>query len=203
MNVVDPSLPNSPTTSQTAPPAHPTTDMITTYRIDPSHSYIGFSIRHMMITNVHGEFERIGGVLTLDSSYLYNSKIAVEIDASSINTRDAQRDAHLRSADFFDVATYPTITFVSKTIDKRREGHFKIIGDLSMHGITREVEIISEPLSQEMKDPFGNVKIAVSATAKIKRKDFGLQWNAALETGGFLVGDDVNISLDIQFVKVG
>jgi len=170
------------------------------YQIDPSHSSASFSIKHMMIAKVHGGFEKMSGKLDFDPAKPEKANLEVAIDASSINTREPQRDTHLKSADFFDVAKYPEITFKSTSV-QGGGGELKVIGDLTIHGVTKQVTLDVEGPSQEMKDPFGNLKIGASATARIKRKEFGLTWNAALEAGGFLVGDDVSITLDVQFVK--
>lgn len=172
----------------------------TLWEIDPAHSSASFSIRHMMIAKVHGGFTRLSGSLRLDRQDLSRSSVEAVIDASSIDTREAKRDEHLRSADFFDVQKYPSIVFKSKRVRAGGDS-IRVVGDLTLHGVTREIELEVEGLDAEMKDPWGNVKIAASATTQIKRKDFGLSWNAALETGGVLVGDDVRITLDIQFVK--
>lgn len=171
-----------------------------TYTIDPSHSSANFSIKHMMIAKVHGGFEKLSGKLTYDPANPQSAEIEVRVEAASINTREAQRDTHLRSADFFDVEKYPELTFKSTRVEGT-VGELKLTGELTIHGVTRTVTFDVEGPSEEMKDPWGNSKIGASATAKIKRKDFGLTWNAALEAGGFLVGDDVSINLDIQFVK--
>lgn len=173
---------------------------MSTYHIDPSHSNADFTIKHMMIAKVHGGFEKLSGKFVYDPVSPEKSIVDVSIDAASINTREDQRDTHLRSADFFDVEKYPAITFKSSRFENREEG-LKVMGDLTIHGVTRPVVLDVEKPSEEMKDPWGNVKIGVSGTTKIKRKDFGLTWNAALEAGGLLVGDDVNITLDVQFVK--
>lgn len=174
--------------------------MTTTYVIDPAHSTANFSIKHMMIAKVHGGFEKLSGKLVYDPTSPEKSLVEASIEAASINTRDTQRDTHLKSADFFDVEKYPLITFQSRQMEKMADG-LKIVGDLTIHGVTKEVTLDVEGPTGEMKDPWGNVKIGASGTAKIKRKDFGLSWNAALEAGGFLVGDEVNITLDVQFVK--
>lgn len=176
------------------------TSGVTHWDIDPSHSSANFSIRHMMIAKVHGGFSRLSGSLCLDRNDVANSSIEAIIDASSIDTREPKRDEHLRSADFFDVQKFPSITFSSKRVVPSGEG-FRVEGELSIHGIIREVALEVEGPELEVKDPWGNVKIGASATTRIKRKDFGLSWNAALETGGVLVGDDVTITLDIQFVR--
>lgn len=174
--------------------------MSQTFQIDPSHSSASFSIKHMMIAKVHGGFQKMTGKLVYDAANPAKSSIEVSIEAASIDTREAQRDTHLRSPDFFDVEKYPTINFKSARVEKVDDG-LKVVGDLTIHGVTRSVTLDVEGPSVEMKDPWGNLKIGASATTKIKRKDFGLTWNAALEAGGFLVGDDVSIMLDVQFVK--
>lgn len=172
-----------------------------TYNIDPSHSSANFTIKHMMIAKVHGGFEKMSGQFKYDAANLANSSIDVTIEAGSINTREAQRDTHLKSADFFDVEKYPTLTFKSTRFLKSADGDLEITGDLTIHGVTNSVILKVDGPSEELKDPWGNAKIGASATTKIKRKDFGLTWNAALEAGGLLVGDDVNITIDVQFVK--
>jgi polyisoprenoid-binding protein YceI len=174
----------------------------TTWQIDPAHSSANFSVKHMMIAKVHGGFEKLSGKLIYDANDVSKSSIEAEIDAASINTREAQRDTHLKSADFFDVEKFPTIIFKSKRVEKAGADNLKITGDLSIHGITKEVVLDAEKMSPETKDPWGNIKIGTSAATKIKRKDFGLSWNAALETGGVLVGDDITIQLDLQFAKL-
>lgn len=173
---------------------------ISTWEIDPSHSSVGFSVRHMMIAKVHGGFTRLSGKLRLNRGDLSQSTVEAVIDAASIDTREAKRDEHLRSADFFDVQKFPSIAFRSKAV-RQDESGLVVVGDLSLHGVTREVTLAVEGLDSEMKDPWGNVKIGASASTRIKRKDFGLNWNAALEAGGVLVGDEISISLDLQFVK--
>jgi polyisoprenoid-binding protein YceI len=170
------------------------------YNIDSAHSSANFSVKHMMIAKVHGGFEKISGALTYNPEKLSESKVEATIETSSINTRDAQRDTHLRSGDFFDVEKYPTITFKS-TEFKRHGNDLKVAGDLTIHGVTQKVTLDVEGPTAEIKDPWGNLKIGLSANTKIKRKDFGLTWNAALEAGGLLVGDDISISLDMQFAK--
>ena len=174
---------------------------IQNWTLDPAHSSASFSIRHMMISKVHGGFTKLSGNLQFSSDDPSKSSIEAIIDASSIDTRETKRDEHLKSADFFDVAKFPSITFKSKRIERTSSNEFQIFGNLSMHGATKEITLAVEGLDAEMKDPWGNLKLGASATTKIKRKDFGLTWNAALEAGGALVGDDVSITLDIQFVK--
>lgn len=174
--------------------------MSNTYKIDPAHSTASFSIKHMMIAKVHGTFEKMSGILTFDAANPSQSNIEVTIEAGSINTHEAQRDQHLKSPDFFDIDQFPVILFKSTKVENSG-GEVKVTGDLTIHGVTKSIVLEVEGPSQEMTDPWGNIKIGASARTKIKRKDFGLTWNAALEAGGFLVGDDVSINLDVQFVK--
>ncbi len=172
----------------------------TTYSIDSSHSSAQFSVRHMMISNVKGEFSNVSGTIVYDPDNLADSSIEAVVDVNSINTREPKRDAHLKSADFFDVANYPTLVFRSKEI--RRNGDtLQAKGDLTMHGVTREVVLTIDGPTPEAKDPWGNLRFGASASTKLNRKEWGLVWNQALETGGVLVGDAVTITLDIEAVK--
>lgn len=173
---------------------------MSTWQIDPAHSSASFSIKHMMIAKVHGGFEKVSGQLQYDAAHPGQASIEALIEAASINTREAQRDAHLKSADFFDVEKFPTLSFKSKKVERDGDG-LKVTGELKIKDVSKEVVLEVEGPTPEIKDPYGNIKIGVSATTKIKRKDFGLTWNAALEAGGVLVGDDVNITLEVQFVK--
>ena len=173
----------------------------TKWNIDPVHSVAEFKVKHMMISNVKGQFPKVAGLLTLDESDLTNSRVEASIEAGSIETRDPQRDAHLKSADFFDIEKFPALSFVSSSIKQIRDGELAITGDLTIRDVTRKVLFTVEGPTLPAKDPWGNTRVAVSATTKINRKDFGLTWNAALETGGILVGDEVTITLDIQFVR--
>ncbi len=173
----------------------------TIWNIDPAHSVAEFKVKHMMIANVKGHFSKITGVLTRDESNVANSSVEVSIDAASIETRDAERDAHLKSADFFHVEKHPFLTFKSGEIKKVHDGELSVEGDLTIHGVARKVTFDVEGPTLPAKDPWGNTRIAVSASTKINRKDFGLSWNAVLEAGGILVGDEVTISLDVEFVK--
>jgi polyisoprenoid-binding protein YceI len=175
---------------------------VTAWRVDPVHSSAQFKVKHLMISNVKGEFTSIKGALHLDDNDVTRSTIEASIDAASINTRDPQRDAHLKSPDFFDVETFSVITFKSSSVSKKSEGNYAVTGDLTIHGVTRKVTLDVEAPSAPQKDPWGGTRIGLEATTKINRKDFGLTWNATLETGGFMVGDEVAIILDLQFVKV-
>jgi polyisoprenoid-binding protein YceI len=172
----------------------------TIYQIDSAHSSAQFTVRHMMISNVRGDFTKVSGTIAYDPADAANSTVEASIDAASIDTRDAQRDGHLKSADFFDVEKYPTLTFRSKAI-AADHGEWKVTGDLTIHGVTREAVLRVEGPTPEAKDPWGNARIGATATAKINRKDFGLTWNAALEAGGVLVGEEVKILIDLEAIR--
>lgn len=179
----------------------PLAALASTWTIDPEHSNMGFKVRHLMVSNVKGNFEKHTGAVELNDKDITKSRVEVTIDTSSINTNVQKRDEHLRSADFFDVAKYPTMTFVSKKIAKGDKGKLKVTGDLTLHGVTRQVVLDVEPLSGESKDPWGNIRRGTTASTKINRKDFGLVWNKALETGGVAVGDEVAITLEIEMIR--
>ncbi|HTM16772.1 MAG TPA: YceI family protein [Terracidiphilus sp.] len=172
-----------------------------TWNIDPVHTVAEFKVKHMMISNVKGQFKSVKGSLILDEADVTKSSIEATIEAASINTREEQRDTHLKSADFFDVEKYPTLTFRSTRVSRIGDGELAVEGDLTIHGVTRNVRFTVEGPTPPGKDPWGNTRVGLSATTKINRKDFGLTWNAALETGGILVGEEVTITLDVQFVK--
>ena len=172
-----------------------------TWTIDPDHSNIGFKVKHLMVSNVKGSFDKHTGMVEINDQDITKSKVEVSIDTSSINTNVQKRDEHLRSADFFDVAKHPTMTFVSKKVAKAGKDRLKVTGDLTLHGVTKQVVLDVAPLSRESKDPWGNIRRGTTATTKIDRKDFGLTWNKGLETGGVLVGDEVTITLEIEMIK--
>jgi polyisoprenoid-binding protein YceI len=172
----------------------------TTYKIDPAHSSAHFVIRHLMITNVRGGFSSVQGDVAYDPDNLGASSIDVTIDVNTLTTSDATRDAHVKSADFLDAEKYPTITFQSKTITKKGDD-LLAKGDLTIHGVTKEAVLEVEGPTGEQKDPWGNARVGASAVTKIKRSDFGLTWNAALETGGIMLGDDVKIELEVSLIK--
>jgi len=173
----------------------------TTWNIDPAHSVAEFKVKHMMISNVKGQFTGVTGVLSLDEADVTNSHVEVSVDAASISTGDAQRDAHLKSAEFFDAEKFPTLSFKSNRVVQKGDEELTVSGDLTIHGVTRNVEFRVEGPTAAAKDPWGNTRVGVSAATKINRKDFGLTWSATLETGGVLVGDEVTITLEVQFVK--
>ncbi len=174
--------------------------MKTTWKIDPAHSSAHFVVRHMMITNVRGGFSGVQGTVVFDPADLNGSSVDVTIDKSTLSTGDANRDAHVKSAEFLDVENYPTITFKSKKITKDGDG-LRIAGDLTLHGVTKEVTLNVDGPTEEQKDPWGNIRVGASATTKIKRSDFGLTWNAALETGGIMLGDDLKLELEVSLIK--
>ena len=177
------------------------TPSTTTWKIDPAHSAAEFKVKHMMISNVRGKFSGLGGTLTFDEGDVSKSKVEASIPLATINTGDEQRDGHLKSADFFDAEKFPAMTFVSTAIAQKEPGELAVTGELTLHGVTKPVTFAVEGPSLPGKDPWGNTRVGISATAKINRKEFGLTWNAALETGGMLVGEDVTITLDVQFTK--
>ena len=173
----------------------------TTYELDAVHSHVGFSVRHMMVSQQRGQFQGVTGTLTLDRDNLAASRVDVEIDAATINTHNTDRDNHLRSGDFFDVANHPKITFASRSAKLADDGELRVTGDLTIRGTTRSVTLTAEPVSADSKDPFGNIKVGTSITGRISRKDFGLVWNAVLETGGVALADEVKLMIDVQFIR--
>jgi polyisoprenoid-binding protein YceI len=170
------------------------------WSIDSAHTRAGFSVRHMMIANVHGQFEKVSGTVDFNEQDPARSSVDVQIEVASLNTRDEKRDAHLRSADFFDTEKYPVMTFRSRRAEKLSNSHGRLIGDLTIRGLTREVALDVEYTGQA-KSPWGTTSAGFTATAKINRKDWGLNWNVALETGGVLVGDTVTIQIEAEIVK--
>jgi len=177
--------------------ATPSATATAAWAIDPSHSVVELAVKHMMFSTVKGRFARLSGAIVLDEANLNSSSVTAEIDAASIDTGEPQRDAHLRSADFLDVERFPTIAFRSTGVVPRGTGRFVLVGDLTIHGVTREVSLEAE-LAGTGTDPWGGQRAGFAATTAINRKDFGLTWNQALEAGGVLVSDQVKISLEIQ-----
>jgi len=172
---------------------------VNTYAVDPSHSRLGFTVRHLGFSKVRGSFENFEGIVRLDPDDLSTIEAEGTAQTASITTNDEKRDAHLRSADFFDADKYPTITFKSTGVKDVDGSRFTLIGELTMRGVTKEVEFEGEYLGAG-RDPLGNDKIALEARTTINRKDWGLNWNAALETGGVLVSEHVDLELEIQAV---
>jgi polyisoprenoid-binding protein YceI len=178
------------------------TPATTTWNIDPAHSAAEVKVKHMMISNVKGSFSGLSGVLTEHAADSTLSYVEAAVPVATVSTGDAQRDGHLKSADFFDAEKFPTLNFKSTRVDQKG-GAYEVTGDLTIHGVTKPVTFAVDGPSAPGKDPWGNTRIGLSATAKINRKDFGLVWNAALETGGFLVGEEVSITLDMEFIETG
>ena len=172
-----------------------------TYEMDPAHSSFQFKIRHLTVSNVSGNFSKFRGVVMIDDRDITQLRVEVTIDAASINTDHAQRDEHLRGPDFFDVAKHPTLTFVSRKVIKADGERLKVTGDLTIHGVTREITVDVEGPTAEVKDPSGKLRRGATATTKINRKDFGLNWNKVLDSGGLVVGDEVNIYVEVELVR--
>jgi polyisoprenoid-binding protein YceI len=178
----------------------PTSGRAATWELDPGHTSVQFSVRHLMVSNVRGEFGKISGVVHVDDADISKSTIEATIDVASITTRNEKRDEHLRSPDFFDAAKYPTITFKSTKAEKTSSG-WKVTGDLTMHGVTKPVVLDVEGPTPEMKDPWGNARAGAQATTKVDRQDFGISWNKALDAGGVTVGNEVSVTIDVEAVK--
>ncbi|MGB9599349.1 MAG: YceI family protein [Myxococcota bacterium] len=171
------------------------------WELDRSHSIVAFSVRHLGISNVRGEFEKFDVKVEGEKDAVEKSTVEAKIYVDSINTRDPKRDAHLKSPDFFDVEKYPTIDFKAKKIKKISSTKLKITGDLTMHGVTKEVVLDVESTGIEAIDPMGNIRVGFSAKTKINRKDFGINWNMTLDKGGLVVGNDVEINIEIELIK--
>ena len=174
----------------------------TDWKIDPAHSSAQFSVRHMAISTVRGAFSKVNGAIVLDDKDISKSTVDVTIDVTTVDTREPGRDNDLRSDHFFDVAHFPTMTFKSKKVEQAAPGKLKVTGDLTIRGTTKEVVLDVEGPTAPVKDPWGNQRAAVNATAKINRQDFGVKWNATMDNGGLVVGDDVNITIDVEMTKV-
>lgn len=172
---------------------------VSKWDFDLTHSSVNFHVRHLMVSKVHGRFHKWGGTLELDDADLTKSRIDIQIDAASVDTKEDKRDAHLRSADFLDVEKFPTIDFKSTRIEKDGDT-YNVTGNITIHGITKEVVLEVEG-GEQIKDPWGGTRTGFSAKARLNRKDFGLTWNLALEAGGFVVGDKLEISIEVEAVK--
>ncbi len=172
-----------------------------TWNVDPAHSVISFSVKHLMISTVRGDFTTFEGTLSFEEGQSEALSVEATADAASVNTRNEKRDAHLKSADFFDAEKYPKLSFKSKSTKKTGEGHYLLTGELTIRGVTKEVAFDVVGLAGTVKDPWGGTRAAATATAIISRADFGLTYNAALEAGGVVIGNEVTITLDVEFVK--
>jgi len=181
--------------------ALPLSALASTWTLDPDHSTAQFKVRHLMISNVKGVFEKISGTLNLDDKDITKSKVDVRIDTASINTNIKKRDDHLRSADFFDVAKYPSMTFTSTKVEKAGPNKLKVTGNLTIKGVTRQVALYVDGLTPEIKDPWGYGRRGASATTNLIRKDFGVNWNKTMDNGGMVVGEEVAIQLEAEFIR--
>jgi polyisoprenoid-binding protein YceI len=173
-----------------------------TWQLDADHSAAEFSVKHMMVSNVKGQFSKVAGTVNLDEKSPSKSSVEATIDATTVDTRQAKRDAHLKSPDFFDVAKYPTISFKSTSVKKVGKDHFQVAGNLTLHGVTRPV-VLDTQVTASAKDPWGNTRRGLHATTKVNREDYGLKWNQALEAGGVLVGNEVSIAIDGEMIQKG
>ena len=173
----------------------------TAWQVDPNHSAAQFAVRHLGLSTVRGAFTKVSGTVSLDDKDVTKSTVDVTIDAASVDTRVEGRDKDLRSDHFFDVAKYPTITFKSKKVEQVSAGKLKVTGDLTIHGTTKEVVLDVDGPTAPVKDPWGNQRAAASASTKINRQDFGVKWNATMDNGGVVVGDDVAITIDVEMVQ--
>jgi polyisoprenoid-binding protein YceI len=173
----------------------------TTWQIDPDHTSAQFAIKHLMVSTVRGTIGPVTGTVTIDDADLTKSSVTAALDAKGIDTRNQKRDDHLRSPDFFDVAKYPTLTFTSKKVEKASDGTYRVTGDLTIHGVTKEAVLEVSGSPTPMQDPFGNTKLGGSATTRINRKDFGLNWSKTLDGGGLMLGDVVDITIDVELIK--
>ncbi len=171
------------------------------WKIDPQHSSAQFSVRHMAISTVRGAFSKVNGTILLDDKDITKSTVNVTIDVSTVDTREPDRDNDLRSDKFFDVAHFPTMTFKSRKVEQLAPGKLKVTGDLTIRGTAKEVVLDVEGPTAPVKDPWGNVRAAATATSKVNRQDFGVKWNATLDNGGVVVGDDVNITIDAEMIR--
>ena len=187
---------SSPTVA-TPQPATPLPE----WTIDAAHSHVGFSVRHLMIANVRGTFHKLDGTVAWDPARPDAPRVDVEIDVASIDTREEKRDQHLRSADFFDAENFPVMTFRSRGVGKRHDGTVELLGDLTIRGTSRMVVLEVDGPSAEQADPWGNIRVAATARTTLKRSEFGMTWNTALETGGVLVGDDIKVEIELQLVR--
>ncbi len=185
----------------TAAMAFSATAATTTWQIDPAHTAASFAVKHLMISTVRGEFKGVTGTVNWDDQDITKSTVDVTIDAKTVDTSEPQRDKDLKSDKFFDVEKYPTITFKSKKVEQVSVGKLKVTGDLTIHGITKEAVLDVEGPSASVKDPWGNTRAAISATTKVNRQDYGVKWNANIDGGGVVVGDDVNITIDMEMIK--
>jgi polyisoprenoid-binding protein YceI len=172
-----------------------------TWKIDPSHSAAHFAIKHLVVSTVRGDMGPVSGTLQLDENDPTKSTVTATVDATAINTRDAKRDEHLRSPDFLDTGKYPTVTFTSTKVEAAGDGTYKVTGDLTLRGVSKPVVLTVTGSPTPVKDPFGNTKLGGSATTRIDRQDFGIAWSKSLDAGGLVVGNEVDITIDLELTK--
>ena len=172
-----------------------------TWQIDSQHASAQFAVKHLMISTVRGAFHGVTGTINWDDTDITKSTIDVTIDTTTVDTREPKRDAHLKSPDFFDVAKFPTMTFKSKRVEQAGAGKLKVTGDLTIRGVTKEVVLDVDGPTAAIKDPWGNTRVALNATTAVNRQDFGVKWNANMDGGGVVVGDNVNVTIDAELVK--
>ena len=178
-----------------------TSNKTTIWKIDPAHTHVEFAVKHLTIATVRGRFSDVSGAVTVAGDDFSQARVEATVGVASIDTREPNRDAHLKSPDFFDIAKYPAMTFKSRRVALTHEdNHYRLIGDLTLHGVTKEI-VFDVLLEGRTTDPYGNNRIGFSATSRISRKEFGLAWNQLLETGGVVVGDDVKIALDAELIE--
>lgn len=173
------------------------------WRIDPAHSSVQFAVRHLMVSTVRGHFGKVSGLVRLDDADVTRSTVEAVIEAGSIDTRDARRDAHLKDTDFLDVSAYPTIEFRSKSLTRVDEGRYRLVGDLTLHGVTRPVALDVEGSPTPIVDPAGNIRLGGVARAKVDRREFGITFSKAMDSGGLVVGNEVEIVIDVELLKAG
>jgi polyisoprenoid-binding protein YceI len=181
--------------------AAPALTSASTWTIDPAHTDAQFAVRHLVISTVRGQLGKVTGVVNLDDSDITKSSVQASIDATGIDTREPKRDEHLRSPDFLDVAKYPTITFTSKKVEKVSDDTYKVTGDLTIRGLTKEAVLTVQGSPKPLTDPMGNVKMGGVATTRINRQDFGVSWSKSLDGGGLVVGNDVDVTIDVEVAK--
>ncbi len=179
----------------------PASAATSTWQIDPQHSAAQFSVKHLAISTVRGGFSKVTGTVTFDDKDVSKSTVDVTIDTTTVDTREPNRDKDLKSDHFFDVEHYPTMTFKSKKVEQVSPGKLKVTGDLTIHGVTKEVVLDVDGPTAPVKDPWGNQRVAVNATTKVNRQEFGVKWNATMDNGGVVVGDDVSINIDAEMIQ--
>ena len=179
----------------------PSLSQAATWKSDPTHASVQFAVSHLMVSTVRGTFDTFDVTATIDENDVSRSSVEATIEVASVNTRNEKRDDHLKGADFFDVATHPTLTFKSKAVEKVQDNAYKVTGDLTLMGVTQEVVLEVTGSPKAMKDPWGNSRVGGTATTTINRTDYGLKYNSVLDSGGVAIGEEVEITIDIELVQ--